>query len=190
MHKYCCVYIFLLFSPPVVSDSLRPCGLLALPVPHYLPEFAQFHVHCIGDAIQPSHPLMLSSPSALNLSQHQGLFWWVGCLIRWTKYCRFSISPSNEYSGLISLKIDRFDLLAVQGTFRCLLHHHSLKASILWCSAFFTVHLSQLYVTTGKTIALTIQTFVGRVMSPLFIMLSRFVIAFLPTKSLNHMVIL
>ena len=100
------------------------------------------------------------------------------------------MSPSNEYSGLISLKIDWFDLLAVQGTFRSLLHHHSLKASILWCSAFFTVHLSQLYVTTGKTIALTIQTFVDRVMSPLFITLSRFVIAFLPTKSLNHMVIL
>ena len=93
------------------------------------------------------------------------------------------MSPSNEYSGLISLKIDWFDLLAVQGTFRSLLHHHSLKASILWCSAFFTVHLSQLYVTTGKTIALTIQTFVDRVMSPLFITLSRFVIAFLPRNN-------
>ena len=105
--------------------------------------------------------------------------------IRWPKYwCfSFSISPSNEYSGLISLKIDWFDLLAVQGTFRSLPQHHSLKASILWHSAFFMVQLSQLYVTTGNTIALTIQTFVGRVMSLLFNTLSRFVIAFLPRSN-------
>ena len=98
--------------------------------------------------------------------------------IRCPKYWSFSfsISPSSEYSGLISLKIDCFALLAVQGHFRSLLQHHSLKASIFWCSAFFTVQLSQPYVATGKTIALTIQTFVGRVMSLLFNTLSRFVI--------------
>ena len=92
----------------------------------------------------------------------------------------FSISPSNQYSGLISLKIDSFDLLAVQGTLRSLLQHHSSKASILQHSAFFIVQLSHPYMTTGKTIALTIWTFVSRVMSLLFNMLSRLVIAFLP----------
>ena len=105
--------------------------------------------------------------------------------IRWPKYWSFSfsISPSNEYSGLISLKIDWFDLLAIQGTFKSLLQHQSLKASILWCSALFTVQLSQLYMTTGKTIALTIRTFVDRVMSLLFNTLSRFIIAFLPRST-------
>ena len=103
-------------------------------------------------------------------------------LIRWPKYwsLSFSINLSNEYSGLISLTIDSFDLLAVQWTLRSLLQHQSLKASILQHSAFFKVQPSQLYVTTGKTIALTIQTFVSRVMSLLFNTLSRFVIAFLP----------
>ena len=102
--------------------------------------------------------------------------------IRCPKYWSFSfsISPSSEYLELISVKIDRFDLLAVQGIFRSLLQLHISKASILWCYAFFRVQLSQLYVTTGKTIALTIQTFVGNVMSLLFNMLSRFVIIFLP----------
>ena len=95
----------------------------------------------------------------------------------------FSISPSNEYSGLISLKIDLFDLLVIQGTFRSLLQHHSLKASILWHSAFLMVQLSQPYVTTAKITALTICTFVGRVMSLLFNTLSRFVIAFLPRSN-------
>ena len=95
----------------------------------------------------------------------------------------FSISPSNKYSGLISLKVYWFDLFAAQGTLRSLLQHHSLKASILWRSAFFMVQLSQSYVTPGKTIALTIRTFVGRVMSLLFNILSRFVIAFLPRSS-------
>ena len=101
--------------------------------------------------------------------------------IRWPKYWSFSssISPCSEYSGLISLKIDWFDLLAVQGTLKSLLQHHSLKASILWSSAFFMVHLLQPYVATGKTIALTIRTFVDRVMSLIFKTLSRFVIAFL-----------
>ena len=117
------------------------CSMPGLPVPHHLPEFTQVHVHCIGDAIQPSHLLKPSSPSDIDLSQDQGLFQWVVVQIRWRKYwCfTFSISPSSEYSGLISLKIDWFDLLAVQGTFRSLFQHHSLKASILWHSAFFIV---------------------------------------------------
>ena len=152
---YCCC-CSVAQSCPTLCDSMD-CSMPGLPVPHHLLEFAQVHVHCIGDPIQPSHPLMLPSPSALNLSQHQGLFQWVSRLLRWPKYCSFSfsISPSNEYSGLISLETDWFDLLAVQGTFRSLLPHHSSKASILWHSAFLTVQLSQPYVTTGKIIALT-----------------------------------
>ena len=102
--------------------------------------------------------------------------------IRWPKYWsfRFSISPSNEYSGLISFRIDWFDLLAAQGTLKSLLQHHSSKASVLWCSAFIIVQLSHPYMTTGKTIALTRWTFVGKVMSLLFNMLPRLVITFLP----------
>ena len=99
--------------------------------------------------------------------------------IRWPKYWSFSISVSDEYSGLISFLIDWFDLLAVQGTLKSLLQHHSSKASVLRCSAFFMVQLSHPYMTTGRTIALTIWTFVGKMMSLLFNMLSRFVIAFL-----------
>ena len=104
--------------------------------------------------------------------------------IRWPKYQRFSlsISPSNEYSGLISYRMDWFDLFAVQGTLKSPLQHHSSKASILQCSAFFMVQLSQPYMTTGKIIALIIQTFVSKGMSLLFNTLSRFVIAFLPRK--------
>ena len=100
--------------------------------------------------------------------------------IRWPKYWSFSIIPSSEYSGLISFRIDWFDLLAVQGALKSLLQHHSLKASILWHSAFFIVQLSHLYMTTGKSIALIIWTFVGKVMCLLYNMLSRFIIAFLP----------
>ena len=102
--------------------------------------------------------------------------------IRWPKYWSFNfrISPSNEYSGLISFRMDWFDLLAVQGTLKNLLQHHSSKPSVLWCSAFFIVQISHLYMTTGKTIALTRWTFVGKVMSLLLNMLSRLVITFLP----------
>ena len=111
--------------------------------------------------------------------------------IRWPKYWSFSfnISPSNEHAGLISFRMDWLDLLAVQGTLKSLLQHHSSKASILWCSAFFMVQLSHPYMTTGKTIALTRWTFVGKVMSLLFNMLSRLVITFLPmpgAKKLNY----
>ena len=109
--------------------------------------------------------------------------------IRWPKYWSFSfsISPSNEYSRLISFRMDLLDLLAIQGTLKSLLQHHSSKASIFRCSAFFIVQMSYPYMTTGKTIALTRQTFVGKVMSLLFNMLSRFVIAFLPRS--KHLLI-
>ena len=107
-----------------------------------------------------SHPLSSPSPPAFNLSQHQDLFYESVLRIRWPEYCSFSfsISPSNEYSGLISFRMDWLDLLAVQGTLKSLFQHHSLKASILWCSAFFMVQLLHPYMTTGKTIALTLQT--------------------------------
>ena len=147
------------------------CSTPGLPVPHHLLEFAQVHVHCINDAVQPSHPLT-PSPSALNLSQHQGLFQWVICSHQMTKILELQLhhQSSSEYSGLISFKIDWFDLLAVQETFRSLLQHHSSKASVLWCSAFFMVQVSKPLgdVTPGKTIALTIRTFVGRVLFLLF----------------------
>ena len=169
------------------------CSWPGLPVPHHLPEFAQGHVHCISDAVQPSHPLTPSSPSAPIFRSIRDFSNESSVHIR-PKYWsfNFSFSPSSEYSELISLKIDWFDLLVVQGTFRSLLQHHSSKASILWRSAFFTVQLLQPYVTTGKIIALTIQTFVGRVMSLLFNTLWKancfsnlpgFVIAFLPGSS-------
>ena len=153
-----------------------------LPVHHQLPEFTQTHVHRVSDAIQPSHPLSSPSPPAPNPSQHQGLFQWVNSLHEVAKYWSFSfnISPSNEHSGLISFRMDWLDLLAVQGTLKSLLQHHSSKASILRRSAFFTVQFSHPCMTTGKTIALTRQTFVGKVMSLLFNMLPRLVITFLP----------
>ena len=115
----------------------------------------------VGDAIQPSHPLSSPSPPAFNLSQHQGLFQWVSFSHQVPKYWSFSFSiiPSNEYSGHISFKMNWFDLVAVQGTLQSLLQHHSSKASILWCSAFFIVQLSHPYMTTGRTIALTRWTF-------------------------------
>ena len=124
---YCCSVAH---SCPTLCDPMD-CSTPALSVPHHLPKFAQVHVHCIVDAIHLFLPLTPCFP-ALNLSQHQRLFQWVSCLHQWPKYWSFSfsISPSNKYSGLISLKINRFDL-AVQGTFRSLLQHHSLKASIL-----------------------------------------------------------
>ena len=131
------------------------CSTPGFPVPHHLPELAQTHVHWVGDAIQPSCPLSPPPPPALNLSQHQGLFQWVGSYIKWPMYWSFSISPSNEYSVLISFRIDWLDILAVQGTLKSLLQHQSSKASILWHSAFFIVQLSHPYATSRKkTIAL------------------------------------
>ena len=125
------------------------------------------------------HPLLLLPPipPSIRVFSNESTL-----RMRWPKYWSFSfnISPSNEHPGLISFRLDWLDLLAIQGTLKSLLHHHSLKVSILWNSAFFTVQLSHPYVTTGKTIALTRQTFVGKIMSLLFNMLSKLVITFLP----------
>ena len=138
-----------------------------LPVHNQLLEFTQTQVHRVGDAIQPSHPLSSPSPPAPNPSQHQGLSNESTLRMRWPKYWsfNFSISPSSEHPGLISFRMDWLDLLAVQGTLKSLLQHHSSKASILRRSGFFTVQLSHPYMTTGKTIALTKRTFVGKVTS-------------------------
>ena len=137
------------------------------------------------ESVMPSNHLILCCPHLLPPSIFPSI--WVfsnesALRIRWPKYWSFSfsISPSSEYSGLISFRTDWLDLLAVRGTIKSLLQHHSSKASILWCSALFIVQLSHPYVTTGKTIALTRGTFVGKVMSLLFNMLSRLVITFLP----------
>ena len=172
------------FSCSVMFDSLRPCELQ-----HARPPFSsptpRVHLLMSIESVMPSnhlifcHPLLLLPsifPSIRVFSNESVL------RIRWPKYWSFSfsISPSNEHPGLISFRMDWLDLLAVQGTLKSLLQHHSSKASILWHSAFFTVQLSHAYITTGKTIALTRRTFVGKVMSLLFNMLSRLVITFLP----------
>ena len=174
------------FSRLVVSNSCDPidCSMPGLHIHHQLLEVTQTYAHWVSDAIQPSHPPSSPSPSAFNPSQHQGLFKWVISLQQVANYWSFSfsISPSNEYSGMISFRMDWPDLLAVQGTLKSLLQHHRSKASILPCSAFFIIQLSDPYMTTGKTIALTRRTFVGKVMSLLFNMLSRLVITFLPRR--------
>ena len=166
---------------------LRPHELqqARLPVLHYLPEFAQTHVHWVGDDIQPPHPLLpLLLPSTFPASGSFPLSWLFtsGGQIIWS-FC-FSISPSNEYSELISFRIDWFYLFVVQGTLKSLFQLCSSKASVLWCSAFFMVQFSHSYMITGKTTALTIRTFVGKAISLLFNMLSRFVIAFIPRSKL------
>ena len=113
------------------------CSTPGFPVHHQLPELTQTLIHRVNDAIQPSYPQSAPSPPAFNLSQHQGLFQWVSSSNRWPKYWSFSfnISPSSEHPGLISFRMDWLDLLAVQGTLKSLLQHHSSKASILWHSA-------------------------------------------------------
>ena len=139
-------------------------SMLGLPVHHQLPGSTQTHIHCVGDAIQPSHPLspllLLPSifPSIRVFPNESALH------VRWPKYWSFSfnISPSNEHPGLISFRMDWLDLLAVQRTLKSLLQQHSSDASILWRSAFFTVQLSYPYKMTGKTIALTRWTFAGK----------------------------
>ena len=155
-----------------------------LPVHHQLLGFTQTPVHWVRDAIQPSHSLSSPSPPAFNLSQHQGLFQWANSLHQVAKVLELQLQ--HQYFQWIfrieSFRTDWLDLLAVQGTCKSLLQHHHSKASILWCSVFFIVQLSHLYVTTGKTIALTRWTFVGKGMSLLFNILSRFIIAFLPRR--------
>ena len=158
------------------------------PVHHQVPEPTQTHVHHIDDAS--NHlilcRLLLLPPSifaSIRVFSNESVF-----RIRWPKYWSFSfsISPSNEYSGWISFRMDWLDFLPVQGTLKSLLQHHSSKASILWCSALFIVQLSHAYMTTRKTIALTRQTFVGNVMSLVFNMLPRLVIAFLQHLVLDN----
>ena len=178
LHCFCCC-CSIFKSCPTFCDPMD-YSIPGHPVLHCLPEFVQTHIHWVGDAIQPSHLLLPLSPSALNLSQHQGLSSEPAHHIRWPKYWSFSfsISPSSEYSGVISFRIDLFDLDCLE-TLRSLLQHRNSKASILWLSAFFMVQLSHPYMTTGKNTAFTIQNFVGKVTSLLFNTLSRFVIAFL-----------
>ena len=154
-----------------------------LPVHHQLPESPQTHESI--ESVMPSNHLSLYGPLLLLPSIFPSIRVFSNesaLCIRWPKYWSFSfnISPSNEHSGPISLRMDSLDLLAVQGTLKSLLQHHSSKASILQHSAFFTVQLSNPYLTTGKTVALTRWTFVGKVMSLLFNMLSKLVITFLP----------
>ena len=166
-------------------DSSMP----GFPVHHHLlPKTAQTHTHWVSDAIQLSHPLSSSSP-AFSLSRHQGLFQWVSPSHQVVKVLdfSFSISPFSKYTRLISFRIDWFDLHAVQGNPKSLLQYHSSKASIFWHSAFIMVQLSHSYMTTGKTIALTREKFVGKVTSLVFNMLSGFVIAFLPRS--KHLLI-
>ena len=157
------------------------CSTPGFPVLHHLPEFAQTQVRRVDDAI---HHLILCRPLLLLPSIFSSIKVFSNALtllhIRWPQYWSFSfsISLSDEYSGLISFSMDWFDLLVVQGTLKSLFQHHSSKASILQCSVFFMVQFSHPYMTTGKTIALTRRTFVGKVMSLLFNMLSRLVITF------------
>ena len=165
------------------------CSMPGLSVHHQLLEVTPTHAHRVSDVIQPSHPLSFPSlpapiPPSIRVFSNESTL-----RIRWPKYwsCCFSIIPSKEIPGLISFRKDWLDLLAVQGTLQSLLQHHSSKASIPRCSAFFTVQLSHPYMTTGKTIALTRQTFVGKVMSLLLNMLSRLVITFLPRS--KHLLI-
>ena len=172
------------FSRSVVSNSLRPHGLhhtrlpCSSPTPGAYPKFMSIESVMQSNHLILCHPILLPSifPGIRVFSHESAL------CIRWPKYWSFSfsISPSNEHPGLISFRIGWCDLLAVQGSLKRVLQHHSSKTSILWCSAFFIVQLSHPYMTTGKTIALTRQTFVGKVISLLFNMLSRLVIAFLP----------
>ena len=178
-------YVEFQFSCSVVSDSLWPHRLqharllCSSPSPEACSNSCPLSRWC-HPTISASVVSFFSCPQSLPAS---GSFQIKSVLhIRWPKYWNFSFSirPSNEYSGLISLRMDWFDLLAVQGTLKSLLQHHSSKGSILWRSAFFIVQISHPYMTTGKTIALTRWTFVGKVMSLLFNMLSRLVIAFLP----------
>ena len=169
------------FSRSVVSDSLRPHELKHArpPCPSPTPRLTSIEL------VMPSSHLILCCPLLLLLpiSPSIRVFSNESTLrMRWPKYWSFSfrIIPSKEIPGLISFRMDWLDLLAVQGTLKSLLQHHTSKASILQCSAFFTVQLSHPYMTTGKTIALTRRTFVGKVMSVLLNMLSRLVITFLP----------
>ena len=156
------------------------CSMSGFPIHHQLPELSQTHIHWVDDAIQPSNPLSPPS-STFNLSQHQGLFQWASSSHQVAKVLEFQLQHQSFQRILrISFRNDWFDLLAVQGTLKSLLQCYNSKASILQRSAFLVLQLSHPHMTTGKTIALTRRTFVSKVMSLLFNMLSRLVIAFLP----------
>ena len=161
---------------PTLCDPMDS-SMPGLPVYHQLLEFTQTHVHWVGDAIKPSHPLPSSVFRSIRIFSNESVL-----RIRWPKYWSFSISinPSNEYSELISFRMDWLDFLAVQGTLKSLFQHYSSEALILQCSAFFIVQVSHPYLTTEKIITLTRWTFVGKIISLLFNMLSRLIIAFLP----------
>ena len=149
-------------SCPTHCDP-RDCSTPGLLVRHQLPESTQTHIHRVSDAIQPSHPLSPPSPPAFNLSQYQGLFQWVSASYQGAKILEFQLQYQS-FQWIVRtdfLWMDWLDLFAVQGTLKSLLQHHGSKASILQSSAFFIVQLSHPYMTTGKTIALTRQTFVG-----------------------------
>ena len=171
------------FSLSVLSDSTTP--QTAARQASITSSWSSLKLTSINSVMPTNHLILYCSVllPAFNLSQHQGLFKWVS----FSYQVSFSISPSNEYSGLISFRIDWLDLLAVQRTLKCLLQCYSSKASILLRWAFFIVQLSHPYITTGKTIAFTRWTFIGKVMSLLFNMLSRLVIAFLPRS--KHLLI-
>ena len=145
------------------------CSSPGFPVLHCLPEFAQTYVHWVSDAIQLSHPMLPPPHFALKLFQYQGLFQWVSSLHLVTKVLelqfQYQTEYFNKYSELISFMIDCFDLLVVKKTLKSLPQHYNSKASILWHSVFFMVQLSHLYMTTGKTMALAIWTFVSKVTS-------------------------
>ena len=175
-------------SCPALCDPID-CNMPGPPVHHQNPELTQTHVYRVGDAIQPSHPLSSPFPPTFDLSQNQGLFQWVSSLHQVVKVLEFQLQHQSFqwYSGLISFRMDWLALLAIQGTLKSLFQHHSSKASTLQRSAFFTVQISNPYMTTGKIIALTRQTFVGKLISQLFNMLSRLVIAFLPRN--KHVII-
>ena len=160
-----------------------------LPVHHQLPELAKTHVHQADDVIQPSHPLLSPSRPAFNLSQYQGLFQGVSSLHQVAKVLQFQLQHQS-FQWIFRTDFFQDGLVGSpcsSRTFRSLPQHHNFKASILWCSSFFIVQLSHPYMTTGKPIALTRQTFVSKVMSLLFNMLSRLVIAFLPRS--RHLLI-
>ena len=156
------------------------CCTPGLTVHHELLAITQTHFHWVGDAIKPSCPISSPTPPAFNVSQHQGLFKWAIYSHQVAKVLEFQHQAFQWILRIDFFKMDRLDLLAVQGALKSLLQNHSSKASIFHCSAFFTVQLSHPYMTTGKTIALTRWTFVGKIMSLLFNKLSRLVIAFLP----------
>ena len=177
-------YMIVQFSCSVMSNSVTPWTEACQASLSITNSLSLFKLMSIA-LVMPSNYLILCRPHLLPPSVFPSIRVFSNKLvlhISWPKYWSFSfrISPSNEYSGLISFRIDLLDLLAVKGTLKSLLQHHSSKVSVLQCSAFFMVQHSHLYMTTGKAIALTIQTFGGKVMSLLFNRLPRFVIAFLP----------